>query len=221
MKLLTENIIQALPLIHSTEHIPFENKTVICKFYLPGGWNWYVFEGEVDDKKSYKFFGMMIHGKEIIMGYFYLSDLIVLIKTGHNVQLDESVFKVRCADVLSGKLVWALCTRFNEKIIRALPPIGSTQHISLEDKTIICRFYVSGGCSWYVFEGEFNAETGYQFFGMIDRNDEKELGYFYLSDLIEAELIEAEKTGYPVLIEYFSAFNVVYSDIFDTCEKTT
>jgi hypothetical protein len=216
MKLLTANIIRALPPLRSTEHIPFADKTVICKFYLPGGRSWHVFEGEVDAKKSYTFFGMMMNGKEILMGHFYLSDLIALIETGHNVQLDESVFKVRCADVLKWKPVWTLCTRFsNEKIIRALPPIGSTQNIPLKDKTIICKFYVAGRWSWYVFEGEFNPQLGYQFFGMI-QGDYEEVRYFAFSDLLEVD-----KAGHSVLIDYFPEFNVHYSDICNAREKTT
>ncbi len=215
MKLLTQAIIRALPPIYSTEHTPLKDKMIICKFYIPGGWSWYVFEGEVDTQKTYRFFGIMVHENkavnETMMGYFYLSDLAALIETGYSVQLDESIFKVPYADILKevSAKTWPFCKRFLiEKLVRALPPIGSTEHIPLKDRIIIFRFYIPYGPSWYIFEGEFNAENGYRFFGIID-GGEKEWGYFYLSELLEVD--NAEDT---ILIDYSPTFNMRYSDIF-------
>jgi hypothetical protein len=220
MNLLTANIIQALPPIESTRHIPREDKTIICKFYISGGWSWYVFEGEVDTQKGYKFFGMMVYKEEnfnhTCMGYFYLSDLLVLNEQDHNVQLDESVFKASYDDVL--REVVAITHPFYrhfliEKIFRALPPIRSTEHIPLEERILICGFHMLSGLNWYVFEGEFTVEHGYRFFGIIDI-EEREWGYFHLS-----ELLEIHSADDPISVSYSPAFNVRYSDVFGVREE--
>lgn len=218
MKLLNEAIINALPPLRSTEQIPLTNKTIICKFYVPGKLSWYVFEGEADAQKNYKFFGLMVDEEETVnracLGYFYLSTLALLSKVDSHVQLDTSVFKACYNDALK-KVVDAtspLCRYFlNEKIIRALPTIYSTQYIPLEDRMLICGFHCLDGTSWYVFEGELTAGD-YQFFGIVD-DVETRCDYFYFSELVEID------TAYcSIRVSYSPAFNVRYADIF-ACPK--
>ena len=71
MKLLTKQIISALPPLYSTDNIPLKDKLVICKFFTPdANWTWFVFEGNTVDeadygtKDDYEFFGM-VHPKLI------------------------------------------------------------------------------------------------------------------------------------------------------------
>lgn len=93
----------------------------------------------------------------------------------------------------------------NEIIIKTLPPLYATDGVPLEDKIVICRFYMpsrSNGWEWYVFEGE-RLETyereidgclianDYRFFGMV-HGFEKEMGYFLLSEITD---LRDRKTG--------------------------
>lgn len=217
MQLLTDNILRVLPPLGSTQTIPIKDKIVICQFYLPDGRAWYVFEGQVDAKKQYRFFGMIVHENKIFLGYFYLDDLFKCIEPGCDLGLHEPLDHIKGADILSQSFAHAspFCKRFFvEEIIRALPPIYSTDHISLEDQTIICRFYFPNGWNWYVFEGELDHHLDYRFFGMII-GAEKEFGYFHFS-----ELLELENGGHSILVDYSPTFNVRYSDIFKSKEKT-
>jgi len=76
MKLLTAQIKKALPKFYTTDHIPLEDKIVICKFFTPdANWTWFVFEGEFcRQRQNYIFFGY-IDGLEAEMDYFALSEL--------------------------------------------------------------------------------------------------------------------------------------------------
>jgi hypothetical protein len=198
---LTGKIIRALPPIHSTENIPLEDKMIICKFYTPGGWNWYMFEGDMNYENHSLFFGMAVRGNEAVMAFFHLSDFMLLMKEGYEIELDESVFKVRCGDILSiiDTHIHPFYKDFlNEKIIRVLSPLGSTKDFPRE--ITICKFFTLSGelRSLDVLEGEFNVESGYKFFGRanIDGEDEKgELRHFYLSDLLKINTPAA-----PILI---------------------
>ena len=93
MKLLTEEIIKALPPLYTTDNIQLEDKVVICKFFIPGTyWSWFVFEGQVEED-DFCFFGM-VHGHEKEMGYFYLFELNnVKNSLGISIERDLHVFK--------------------------------------------------------------------------------------------------------------------------------
>ena len=94
MKLLTQEIIKALPTIYSTDSVPLHEKIVICKFFTPdSAWTWFVFEGQPDGD-DFLFFGM-VHGHVEEMGYFCLSELLeVRGHLGLPIERDASVFKV-------------------------------------------------------------------------------------------------------------------------------
>jgi hypothetical protein len=75
MKLLTKAIEKKIPALYSTEEIPTEEKTIVCKFFaLNSGWTWYVTEGERQEDGDYLFFGL-VKGLEKEWGYFSLSEL--------------------------------------------------------------------------------------------------------------------------------------------------
>ena len=94
MKLLTQEIIAALPPLYATENIPLENKIVICQFFIPGTyWKWFIFEGQAEDN-DFCFFGM-VHAYANEMGYFYLSEFnSIYDKLGISVEREPLIFKV-------------------------------------------------------------------------------------------------------------------------------
>mgnify|MGYP003634949768 CR=1 FL=1 len=75
MKLLTEQIKQALPDLYTTEDTPTDQKEIVCKFFNPcGAGTWYVVEGSEDADGDWTFFGLVeLHERE--WGYFKLSEL--------------------------------------------------------------------------------------------------------------------------------------------------
>ncbi len=74
MKLLTEELKNALPALYTQEHE--EDPMVICKFFDPtGSWTWYAIEGEETENNDFLFFGYVI-GFDAELGYFTLSQLI-------------------------------------------------------------------------------------------------------------------------------------------------
>ena len=77
MKLLTDEIKNALPKLGATETTPCEAKTFVCKFFNPlGDWEWLVAEGEyVEDMDTWMFFGL-VKGFEEEWGYFTLAELV-------------------------------------------------------------------------------------------------------------------------------------------------
>lgn len=106
LNLLNKEIIDALPPLYATEHIPLRDKLVIGKFYLKGedGWCWYVFEGEALEpyehesgfivEGDYYFFGMS-HCLENEMGYFRLSDIADLKFLGVTlIMCDKDIVKI-------------------------------------------------------------------------------------------------------------------------------
>ncbi len=71
------------------------------------------------------------------------------------------------------------------EIRKALPPVYSTDELPLEEKIVICKFFTpDANWTWYVFEGEETDDGDFEFFGMVHGN-EKELGYFRLSQIEE------------------------------------
>jgi len=72
---------------------------------------------------------------------------------------------------------------FTKAIERKIPPLYSTEEVETEDKTIVCKFFALGsGWTWYVVEGERQEDGDYLFFGLV-HGQEKEWGYFSLSEL--------------------------------------
>ncbi len=102
MKLLTLQIIESLPPIHSTENISLNEKLVICKFFTPdANWTWYVFEGEKTENDDFEFFGMT-HGHEKELGYFHLSELQKIRgQLGLPVERDRIVFNIPYGKLIS------------------------------------------------------------------------------------------------------------------------
>lgn len=73
MKLLTEEMISAMPTLYSQENEA--DPMVICKFFDPvGSWTWYAMEGEETDNNDFLFYGYVV-GFEDELGYFTLSQL--------------------------------------------------------------------------------------------------------------------------------------------------
>lgn len=67
-------------------------------------------------------------------------------------------------------------------IEKALPPLGATEDIAPDDKTIQVKFFHPlSSWVWYVVEGERRGED-WEFFGLV-RGHAWEWGYFKLSDL--------------------------------------
>lgn len=72
MQLMTEELKRVIPPLRTTECQP--DPVVVAKFFDPcGSWTWYVLEGEPDDE-DFMFFGL-VHGFEVELGYFTLSEL--------------------------------------------------------------------------------------------------------------------------------------------------
>jgi len=68
-------------------------------------------------------------------------------------------------------------------IERKIPALYSTEEVEIQDKTIVCKFFALGsGWTWYVVEGERQADGDCLFFGLVDGH-EKEWGYFLLGEL--------------------------------------
>lgn len=75
MKLLTKAIERQIPALYSTEEVPTQDKTIICKFFaLASSWSWYVVEGKRQEDGDYLFYGL-VDGFEREWGYFALSEL--------------------------------------------------------------------------------------------------------------------------------------------------
>lgn len=61
----------------------------------------------------------------------------------------------------------------------------------VKDKVVIAKFFF-GAYTWYVTEGQKLDNGDYEFYGVIDVNGERELGYFCLSQLQSIKMF-----GYP------------------------
>ncbi len=75
-----------------------------------------------------------------------------------------------------------------KEVLEKLPPLYSQENV--KDPMVVCKFfYPDFGWSWYAIE--FDGKD--QFFGLVD-GDEKELGYFSLTELLS----NRGKMGLPV-----------------------
>lgn len=100
---------------------------------------------------------------------------------------------INICDLLSSDII--------SKLTTVLPPLYSTEDVSLRNKLVICEFHFSTTNQdnqewiWYVFEGKRLADypresdgclikNDYRFFGMV-HGFENEQGYFLLSELLE------------------------------------
>jgi len=76
MKLLTKAIEKQIPPMYSTDNIPLDEKTAVCKFFDPtGSYTWYVFEGERREDGDFEFFGYVTGCDYPEMTYFTLRQL--------------------------------------------------------------------------------------------------------------------------------------------------
>ena len=74
----------------------------------------------------------------------------------------------------------------------AIPPLYSTQEMSIKNKLIVAKFFSPyNGWTWYVTEG-CKEEYGWLFFGLVD-GFEREWGYFTLEEL------SISKNGLPLV----------------------
>ncbi len=94
----------------------------------------------------------------------------------------------------------------SDQLVKALPPLYSTDNVPLEDQLVICKFHMpteSIDWVWYVFEGsrldDYERGTDgclikndYQFFGMV-HGFENEMGYFLLSELLDLRDTQSSK----------------------------
>ena len=101
MKLLTQEIIKALPPFYTTEKTPLKDRIVICKFFTPdSNWTWYVFEGQTEED-DFILWGM-VHGHFEEEGYFGLSELQnTRGPWGLPIERDEFVFKIPYGELIA------------------------------------------------------------------------------------------------------------------------
>ncbi|MGF7058695.1 DUF2958 domain-containing protein [Brassicibacter mesophilus] len=77
MKLLTQEIREALPKLYETEEIKLNQKVVIAKYFC-GSFTWYVIEGEEREDGDFLFWGYVKNEADNFcseFGYFTLSQL--------------------------------------------------------------------------------------------------------------------------------------------------
>ena len=75
-----------------------------------------------------------------------------------------------------------ILTKKVEELLKKTP-LYSTDGVELKDKKVICKFFTPfSNWAWYVFEGNKLPNGDWEFFGMVN-GFEKEMGYFYLSEL--------------------------------------
>jgi len=68
-------------------------------------------------------------------------------------------------------------------IEKAMPAIYSTDDTPLAEKTVVAKFFTpDSNWTWFVFEGEKQADGDWLFFGMV-HGMFKEMGNFLLSEL--------------------------------------
>ena len=83
----------------------------------------------------------------------------------------------------AAKRIAIIMKLLTKAIERKIPALYRTEEVKTQDKTIVCKFFAQGrGWTWYVTEGERQADGDYLFFGLVD-GFEKEWGYFSLSEL--------------------------------------
>ena len=83
-----------------------------------------------------------------------------------------------------------------KEIEEKLPKLYSQENEE-NPKIIVKYFHPMSSYTWYVTEGEKQEDGDWRFFGLIDGN-EKELGYFHLSQLEEVNVrgLEIERDMY-------------------------
>jgi len=98
-----------------------------------------------------------------------------------------------------------------KEIQKALPKIGSTKKIPIEEKTIVCKFFTpDSNWTWYAVEGNKEGDD-FVFFGLV-HGFEKEWGYFSLSELESATApmglhIERDKYWEPKKVKDLKGFD--------------
>lgn len=73
-----------------------------------------------------------------------------------------------------------------KEIEKKLPKLYSQENVD-NPKIIVKFFHPMSGYTWYVIEGEKQEDGDWRFFGLVD-GQEKELGYFHLSQLEEVKV---------------------------------
>lgn len=72
-----------------------------------------------------------------------------------------------------------------KEIEKNIPALYATDGQPDDVRKIAAKFFTPwANWTWYVFEGEKQANGDWEFFGLVDGN-EKEVGYFMLSQLTE------------------------------------
>lgn len=73
-----------------------------------------------------------------------------------------------------------------KEILGRLPKLNSTDGTPLEERTVVCKFFTpDSNWTWYVLEGQEQADGNVIFFGWVV-GLERELGYFTLKELESA-----------------------------------
>lgn len=68
-------------------------------------------------------------------------------------------------------------------IEKRIPKLRTTDGKAAEERKVYASFFnPCGSGTWYALEGERKGED-FIFFGLVERNGEKELGYFSLNEL--------------------------------------
>ena len=102
--MITKAILKKLPKLYSTENIPNEGKTVVCKYFSPvGSWTWYVIEGEEKRNGDILFWGYVV-GNEKEFGFFSLDQLNkIRLPYGLKIERDLHFKDVPLIDILKGR----------------------------------------------------------------------------------------------------------------------
>jgi hypothetical protein len=89
MKLLTKALMEKIPELYETEHVPLSEKIAYAKLFDPGStWTWYIMEYDGKDIC----FGLVL-GHETEFGYFSLKELSSLVFYGRPVVERDMYFK--------------------------------------------------------------------------------------------------------------------------------
>lgn len=93
MKLLTNEIIESLPALYSTEDTPLADKQWIVKFFNPmGAGTWYICEGEEQESGDWLLFGYCDLGFDCPeLGYVTLSEL-ESVKLPFGLSIERDIF---------------------------------------------------------------------------------------------------------------------------------
>lgn len=93
MKLLTQELIEKIPELYSTEEE--QDPMVVAKFFDPySQWTWYVIEGQKQEDEDWLFFGYVV-GLEAELGYFTLGQL-QSVKLGNRPRIERDLYFTPC-----------------------------------------------------------------------------------------------------------------------------